>query len=215
MAPPGIIPTVGSCSTDANTYLLAVLPLAIRNFYEQATDQSLQLVAELYSDIPVRQVILESSADGVNFSATPYSATSDEGGSSPPFSPTTSMPGLAKYLFMLPLQESGKYYRVRILSEAAPIYSSILPPFGQPAATAGFAFPDPATNFVYLTLKANNKYTGACLISNTGQVLLRSALPASSTTVRFDLPSSLAAGIYFIKVTGPGEAPLMARVLKK
>lgn len=86
---------------------------------------------------------------------------------SPPFSPMMSMPGLAKYLFTLPLQESGKYYRVHVLSEAGTVYSSILPPFGQPAAAAGFAFPDPATNFVYLTLKANNKYTGAYLISNT------------------------------------------------
>ena len=210
MAPTGITPAVGSCSADANAYLLTVLPLSIRNFYEQMTSQSLQLIAELYADLPVRQVILESSADGSNFAAAPYTATVADGIGS-----DAADGASVKYLFTLPLSGSGKYYRVHVLGDGTALYSSILSPDGQAEQAAGFVFPDPATNFVYLSFKANNKFTTACLISNMGQVLQRSALPSSVTTVRFDLPASLAAGIYFIKVTGPGEAPLIARVLKK
>jgi hypothetical protein len=211
MAPPGITPTVGSCSADANSYLLTVLPLSIRHFYEQTSSQSLQLIAELYADVPVRQVILESSTDGSNFAASPAAASPN---GAIPANPNGAAPAAAQYTFTLPLSESGKYYRVRVLYDGGFLYSSILPPAQQPAAAAGFVFPDPATNFVYLPLKANNKFTEVCLISNTGQVLQRSTLPSSSTTVRFDLPSGLAPGIYFIKVTGPGEMPLIARVLK-
>jgi len=202
LAPPGITPAVGSCTADANSYIITVLPVTIHNFYETMTSQALQLIAEFDDNPPVRQVILESSADGRSFEASSY----------------TTMPAaegnMEKYVFTLPLQESGKYYRVRALSGQSIIYSKVLHAFVQPENAEGAVFPDPATSFVYLSLKANNKYTDLYLLSNTGQVLQRSSVPPFSTTVRIDLPSHLPAGIYFVKVTGPDGAPLVARVLK-
>jgi hypothetical protein len=39
-------------------------------------------------------------------------------------------------------------------------------------------------------------------------------LSAGNTVVRCDLPASLAAGIYFIRLTGRDRAPLTVRILK-
>jgi hypothetical protein len=40
------------------------------------------------------------------------------------------------------------------------------------------------------------------------------SLPAVGGTVRLDLPARLAAGIYFVRFTGGGLAPLTVPVLK-
>lgn len=202
LTPPGITPAVGSCVADANSYIIAVLPISIHSFYEQVTGEVMQLIAELDGSFPVQQVTLESSGDGHNFETSSYTAMPAVEGN------------MDKYVFTLPLQESGKYYRVRARSGESVAYSQVLSTARVPENRGGFVFPDPAISFVYLSLKANNKYTDVCLISNTGQVLQRSSLPPSVTTYRFDLPSHLSTGIYFIKVTGPGDPPLVSRVLK-
>lgn len=57
-------------------------------------------------------------------------------------------------------------------------------------------------------------YTSASVISAAGQTLQRNALPANAGTTRLDLAPSLPVGIYFVRFTGTGLAPLTVRILK-
>ena len=75
-------------------------------------------------------------------------------------------------------------------------------------------FPNPATNFVYVSNAPDEKFTSAVLINCMGQVLQNIPLPARTPVVRWELPGSLSAGIYFIRLTGMGRTPLTVRVLK-
>jgi hypothetical protein len=75
-------------------------------------------------------------------------------------------------------------------------------------------FPDPATNFVSVSIAPDEKFTSAVVINCMGQVLGSIPLSAGQTVIRCELPASLCAGIYFIRLTGRDRASLTVRVLK-
>jgi len=93
----------------------------------------------------------------------------------------------------------------------------LLPPSGDdrsPRPGQARVFPDPATNFVYVSTAPDEKVTSAMLINCMGQVLRSIPFSAGNTVVRCELPASLSAGIYFIRLTGRNRTPLTVRVLK-
>ncbi|HEY4337454.1 MAG TPA: polymer-forming cytoskeletal protein [Puia sp.] len=97
-----------------------------------------------------------------------------------------------RYRFTLPALAAANYFRVQAIGDDGPIYSKVLPPMGI----------------------GSNAFTSAVLINSMGQVLGTLPLPASTPVIRWTLPPSLPAGIYFIRLTGMGRAPLIVRVLK-
>jgi hypothetical protein len=211
MAPPGTTP--GVCGAVANNYLLTTLPVTILDFSAQPAARDLQLTASLSQELPVSQVVLESSADGHNFAPAPYTATVLPAGAIATGAAAGAV--AASYVFTLPTSAAADYYRVRVLSGAQLLYSQILAPAVQPAGPASaLVFPDPATNFIYLQQPGAAGYTSASVINVAGQVLQRNTLPANGGTIRLDLPHSLPAGIYFVRFTGPGLAPMTVRVLR-
>lgn len=218
MAPPGTTP--GVCGAVANNYLLTTLPVTILDFSAQPDAQNLQFIASLSEPLPASQVVLESSADGHNFIPAPYTATVLPAGAT--VTGTTAKEAAANYIFTLPPPAAADYYRVRVLSGSELLYSRILAPAIQAAAASGaLVFPDPATNFIYLQQPGGIRqqpgaavYTSASVINAAGRTMQRSALPAYAGTIRLDLATSLPAGIYFVRFTGPGLAPLTVRVLR-
>ena len=74
-------------------------------------------------------------------------------------------------------------------------------------------FPNPVVNAVYVTAPGD-KFSGATLINCMGQEVRQFYLPPGSANVRCELPVSLPAGIYFIRLTKRGRAPITVRVLK-
>jgi len=100
------------------------------------------------------------------------------------------------------------------------------PPALSPSPATGLAFPDPATNYVDLRLPSRVVYTSVAVLDNTGRLLQERPLSAFRTApsgntnagtgvvTRLELPPRMPAGIYFLRVTGPGATPLVARVLK-
>ena len=75
-------------------------------------------------------------------------------------------------------------------------------------------FPNPFTNYVYVQLPSHSTYSSLSILSSTGQLLLQKNLTTSGGIVRVDLPAWLAAGIYFVKLSGAGEEPLLQKLLK-
>lgn len=229
LAPPGITPEPSSCTADANSYIISILPAGILDFRAQTSGQSVQLIAELDASLPVQQVVLESSADGRQFITSPYTATlSTAGGNTLNTADANPLntagnnlsgtgTGQVNDVFTVPVQPAAVYYRVRVVSASSTFYSQVLALPGQTVTGPGWTiFPDPFTQYIYLQLPSNSSYTAVSVVSSAGQLILQKNLPVPTPAgpLRIDLPPSLSAGIYFIKITGPGETPLLQKALK-
>jgi hypothetical protein len=201
MLPPGSVDD-GLCGSVADSYLTILLPLLFLEVEAQLSGGDLLITAALGDALPAERIVLEGAADGVHFAPTGYTAVAGAGNS---------------YRFTLPAVAAGNYYRVRAIGDDGPVYSKVLPPLGDgwsPRSGQVRVFPDPATNFVYVSIAPDEKVTSAAVINCMGQVLLSVPLSAGKSVVRCELPASLSAGIYFIKLTGRGRTPLTVRVLK-
>ena len=122
-----------------------------------------------------------------------------------------------RYRFTLPAVAAGNYYRVQAIGDEGSVYSKVLPPWGgdwsgRPGNVR--VFPDPATNFVYVSTAPDERITSAVIINCMGQILGIIPFTAGKTAVRCELPASLSAGIYFIRLTERDRAPLTVRVQK-
>lgn len=205
LLPPGTT-TTSTCGSTSDSYILITLPLYIIDFSEQASGGSLDFSADINTALPADQVLLQSSSlnDGHSFTTLPVEAVE-----------TTGTGSAAHYSFTAPMPASPAYYRLMASSGSLTVYSSIL----APAFTAGpgvvaRVYPDPATNVIYLQQPGAAGYTQAMVVNTAGQLMQVNPLPAVGGTVRLDLPARLAAGIYFVRFTGSGLAPLTVPVLK-
>jgi hypothetical protein len=201
MLPPGSVDN-GLCGSVADSYLTILLPLRFLDVEEQLSGGDLLITATLGDTLPAGRIVLEGAADGVHFTPTVYAAMAGTGNS---------------YRFTLPAAAAGNYYRVQAIGDDGSVYSKVLPPLEDgwsPRPGQVRVFPDPATNFVYVSTPSDEKVTLAVVINSMGQVLRSIPLSAGNTVVRCDLPASLAAGIYFIRLTGRDRAPLTVRILK-
>ncbi|HEY4148550.1 MAG TPA: T9SS type A sorting domain-containing protein [Chitinophagaceae bacterium] len=201
MLPPGSIDN-GLCGSVADSYQLILLPLQFLDVEEQLSGGDLLITAAFGDALPGKRIVLEAAADGLYFTPTVYAAVAAAG---------------SRYRFTLPAVAAGSYYRVRATGDGGSVYSNVLPPLADgwsPGAGQARIFPDPATNFVYVSTAPDEKITSAVVINCMGQVLRSIPLPAGKTVVHCELPASLTAGIYFIRLTGRGRTPLMVRVLK-
>ncbi|HEY4285948.1 MAG TPA: T9SS type A sorting domain-containing protein [Puia sp.] len=203
--PPGSVDN-GLCGSVADSYQTILLPLQFLAVKQQLSGGDLLITAELGDALPAERIILEAAADGVHFAPTAYAAMAGAG------------EGVgASYGFTLPSVAAGNYYRVQAIGNDGSVYSKVLPPSGDGwSLRPGQArvFPDPATDFVYVSTAPGEKFTSAVVINCLGQVLRSIPLPAGSAVVRCELPASLPAGIYFIRLTGKDRTPLTVRVLK-
>jgi hypothetical protein len=201
MLPPGSVDN-GLCGSVADSYLTILLPLRFLDAEEQLSGGDLLITATLGDALPAERIVLEGAADGVHFTPTVYAAVAGADNS---------------YRFTLPAVAAADYYRVQAIGDDGSVYSKVLPPSGDgwtPRPGPARVFPDPATNFVYVSTAPDEKVTSAVVINCIGQVLGSIPLSAGQTVVRCELPASLSAGIYFIRLTGRDRTPLTVRVLK-
>ncbi|HEX3934311.1 MAG TPA: T9SS type A sorting domain-containing protein [Puia sp.] len=201
MLPPGSTDN-GTCGSVASSYELVILPLGFLDVGEQLSGGDLFITAALGVALPAERIVLEAGADGAHFTPTVYPAVAD---------------AYNRYRFTLPDVAAGSYYRVQAIGDDGSVYSKILPPLGDGwLAQAGRArvFPDPATNYVDVYTAPDEKVTTAVLINGMGQVLRNIPWPAGTPIVRCELPTSLPAGIYFIRLMGMGGTTSTVRVWK-
>jgi hypothetical protein len=202
MLPPGSTDN-GTCGSVANSFQLILLPLWFLDVEEQLSGEDLFITAALGVALPAERIVLTEAADGAHFTPTIYAAV-----------PAADN----HYRFTLPAVAARNYYRVQAIGDdGSDHYSKVLPPSGIDwSLLPGQArvFPDPATNFVYVYTAPDEKFTSAAVISCMGQVLRSIPLPAGTPFVRCELPASLPAGIYFIRLNGMDRTPLTVRVLK-
>jgi hypothetical protein len=201
MLPPGSTDN-GTCASVANSFSLVLLSLRFLDVEQRLSGEDLLITAVLGDTSPVERLVLEAAGDGVHFTPTDYTAVAGAGNS---------------YRFTLPALAAGNYYRVQAIGDEGTVYSNVLPPLRdgwslRPGEVR--VFPDPATNVVYVSTASDEKFTSAVVINCMGQVLRSIPLSAGNTVVRCELPPSLPAGIYFIRLTGRGRTPLTVRVLK-
>jgi hypothetical protein len=205
LLPPGTT-TTSTCGSTSDSYLLITLPLYIIDFSEQPSGGSLDFSADINTALPVNQVLLQSSSldDGHSFITLPEAATE-----------TAGTGGAAHYSFTVSMPSSPTYYRLMAASGSVTVYSSILAPaFASGISGVARVYPDPATDVIYLQQPGTAGYTQAVVVNTAGQLMQVNPLPAVGGTVRLDLPARLAAGIYFVRFTGGGLAPLTVPVLK-
>jgi hypothetical protein len=161
------------------------------------------LISAAFVDpLPAERIVLQEAADGLHFAPTVYAvvASADNG-----------------YRFTLPAVAAGNYYLVQFIGDGGTVYSKVLPPLEDgwsPRPGQARVFPVPATNFVYVSTAPDEKVTSAVVINCTGQVLRSIPLPAGNTVVRCELPVSLPAGIFLIRLMGRDKTALTVRVLK-
>lgn len=77
-----------------------------------------------------------------------------------------------------------------------------------------YIFPNPATDFINVSVAPGEKVTSVVVSNCMGQVVRIIPLSAGTPVVRCELPASLPAGLYFIRLTGMLKEPLTARILK-
>ena len=201
MLPPGSTDN-GVCGSVADSYLTILLPLRFLDAEDQLSGGDLLITAEIGDVLPPERIVLEGAADGVHFTPTVYTAEAGAGNS---------------YRFTLPAVAAGNYYRVQAIGDDGSVYSKVLPPLGcgwtsRPGQRR--VFPDPATNFVYVSTAPDEKFTSAVVINCMGQILGSILFSAGQTVIRCELPASLSAGIYFIRLAARDRTPMTVRVLK-
>ncbi len=201
--PPGTTDN-GTCGSVATSYATVVLPLNFLDVAARPAGSSLVISADLPEQAPANQRILESSADGVSYAPTTWQPEASSNGD-----------GLTRYLFTLPGADEKYYHRIHMVNASLSVYSGVMPPIsGYVASTAVLVYPDPATNFIYLSNLSGAKYTLATVLNSTGELVQLVPLPANTLLVRVDLAASLPTGIYYVRFSGAGVQPLIARVLK-
>jgi hypothetical protein len=201
MLPPGSVDN-GLCGSVADSYLTILLPLQFLDVEEQISGGDLLITAALEDALPAEHVVLEGASDGIHFAPTVYAAVAGAGNS---------------YRFTLPAAAAANYYRVQAIGDDGSVYSKVLPPWVDGwSARPGQAlvFPDPATNFVYVSTAPDENVTSAVVINCIGQILRSIPFSAGKTFVRCELPAPLSAGIYFIRLTGRDGTFLTVRILK-
>jgi hypothetical protein len=201
MLPPGSTDN-GLCGSVANSFQIALLPLRFLDVGEQLTGEDLLITAAFGDALPAEHIALEQASDGANFTPTAYTAVATAGN---------------HYRFTLPAVTAGNYFRVQAIGDDGAVYSNVLPPLGDassPRPGQPRIFPVPATNFVYVYTAPDEKVTSAAVINCMGQVLRSIPVPARTTVIRCELPSSLPAGIYFIRLTEMDRMPLTVPILK-
>ncbi|HVU55597.1 MAG TPA: T9SS type A sorting domain-containing protein [Puia sp.] len=199
--PPGSTDN-GVCGSVADSYRLILLPLLFLDVKEQLSGGALLITTTLGDAVPAEHIVLEEAADGAHFTPTVYTTIATTGN---------------HYRFTLPATAAGSYHRIQVIGDGRSVYSKVLPPLLnstslRPGQTR--VFPDPVTDFIYVCVTPDEKFTSATVIDCMGQVLRSIPLPIGASVVRCELPSSLPAGIYIIRLTGMGMAPLTVRVLK-
>lgn len=201
LLPPGSIDN-GLCGSVANSFLFVLLPRWFLNVEKQLSGKDLLIIAELGDPLRAERIILEEAVDGDHFIPTTYSAVGSAGN---------------RYRFTLPARAAGSYYRVRVTGDNGPVYSKILSPSANgwsSRTTQVRVFPNPAASFVYVYTTPDEKITSAVLINSMGKTLQGIAILAGTRVVRCELPASLPAGIYFIRLTGMDNSFSTVRVLK-
>lgn len=199
--PPGAIDN-GLCGSVASSFQMTLLSQRYIDVRKQLLGDSLLITADPGNGYPTERLVLEGSPDGVHFNPTAYVAVAGTGNS---------------YHFTLPAVAARNYYRVQVQSSNNSFYSKTLPPSAvgwSNGAGHAQAFPNPATNFVYIPAAPDEKFTSAILINYMGQTIREIRLFAGAGIARCELPASLPAGIYFIRLKGPGGKYLTTRVVK-
>jgi hypothetical protein len=201
LLPPGSTDD-GVCGSVANSSMLILLPLQVLEVRKQLSGGDLLITATLEAGLPAEQVVLESAENGTDFSPTSYNAVVSGGN---------------RYLFTLPASAAGNYYRVEAIGDYGHLYSKVLPPSeeGQYDGTGQTRiYPNPAANFVYVSIASNEKVNSVLVFNSMGQEVGKISLPMGIQLVRCELPASLPVGVYFIRLVGTLRTPVTVRVIK-
>ncbi len=201
LLPPGSTDD-GVCGSVANSSQLTLLPLQVLEVEKQLSGGNLFITATLEDSLPSEQIVLESAENGTDFTPTSYTAVVSRGN---------------HYLFTLPATAAGNYYRVEAIGDYGILYSKVLPPSGDDQSDGAgqiHVYPNPAANFVYLSVASDEKVNSVVVLNCMGQVVRTIFLPVGTQVVRCELPSSLPAGIYFIRLMGTFRTPVTVRLVK-
>ncbi len=201
MVPPGSIDN-GLCGSVANSFQITLLAQRDINVKKQLSGGNLLITADPGNGYPKVRLVLEGSPDGVHFTETDYTAVAGAGSS---------------WLFTLPAIAARNYYRVQVIGNGGSFYSKMLPPSDDGwsiGAGQVQVFPNPATNFVYISIAPDEKFTSAVVINCIGQVLREIPLVTGTRVTRCELPASLPAGNYFIRLKGMNGICKTARIVK-
>ncbi len=201
MLPPGSTDD-GVCGSVANSSQIILLPLHVLDVEKQISGGNLLIIATPEDTLPAEHMVLESAEDGASFISTSYTAVAYTGN---------------RYVFTLPVLAARDYYRVRAIWDNKSFYSKVLPPSQeeQPdGAGQTHVFPNPATNFVYVSIASDEKVNSVMVLNSIGQVVQIIPLPAGTQVVRCELSAALPAGIYLIRLIGTIRTPVTVRILK-
>jgi len=201
MLPPGSTDD-GVCGSVANSSQIIVLPLHVLDVEKQILGANLLITATPEDTLPAERVVLESAEDGADFIRTSYTAVAVAGN---------------RYVFTLPVSAARDYYRVQAIWDNQTFYSKVLPPSmeEQPdGVSQTHVFPNPASDFVYVSVASDEKVKSAVVMNCTGQVVQIIPFSAGTPLVRCELSASLPAGIYLIRLMGTFRTPVTVRVLK-
>jgi len=201
MLPPGSTDD-GVCGSVANSSQIILLPLHVLDVERQISGGNLLITATPEDTLRAEHIVLESAEDGADFKPTSYTAAEVADN---------------RYVFTLPVSAAGDYFRVQAIWDNRSFYSKVLPPSGEErpgGARQTHVFPNPASNFVYVSIASDETINSAVVLNSIGQVVQIIPLPAGTPVVRCELSASLPAGVYFIRLMGKLRTPLTVRVLK-
>jgi hypothetical protein len=74
-------------------------------------------------------------------------------------------------------------------------------------------YPNPANKYLYLQLPKRHSYTRLSILNQAGQLVYQTTVKAGNTSTKYDLPTQLPVGMYFIQLTG-NEASQTLRFAK-
>lgn len=199
--PPGATDN-GLCGSVANSFQMTLLSRRNIDVKKQLYREKLLITAYPGDGYPKASFVLEGSPDGAHFTPTAYAAVAGPGNS---------------YQFSLPAGAAGNFYRVQVTGIGGSFYSKILSP-SENVSPNGYGqvkvFPNPATNFLYISISPDEKFTSAAVISSLGQVLKEIPLVAGTTITRCELPPAMPAGTYFVRLNGKGRTSRTVRMIK-
>jgi hypothetical protein len=199
LAPTG---TNNSCGSAATTLYTSVLPIIISSFYRRISDKKMDIIAGVDNTEPAMHTELEVSTDGRQFTSSTYKPIERNMGYS-----TT-------YTFSLPLEEGNKFLRFRISDGRQYLSSWIIVPVGAPGKEEVSIFPNPAGSTFYAQLPVKHQFTDIAILNQTGQLVHHKNITAQNGTIKYDLPSHLQAGVYFVKISG-GTKSSIVRLVKQ
>ena len=199
LAPPG---TTSTCGSAADAQHNTVLPLTIKSFYGKVAGEQFQITGVIDNAMPVLGALLEYSTDGRQFVPASYEPA------------ITHKASATTYSFTLPLQESKKFFRLRIVSNQQIYYSQVLLPPGKDNSNALLVYPNPAHNFIFVQMPFNHSWSGIQIINQTGELVYQKNITALAGLTQYQLPAQLKPGLYFLQFTGR-EKTLVMRLIKR